>query len=326
MIGFWLRTSIGLAALSLVAVHGNAQAQYPNRPIKLIVPYAAGGSVDAFARVIAPSLEAKLKQPVVIDNVAGAGGAIGVNKAVKSSPDGHTILMGIVSDVVLAPLTESTVTYTYEDLAAIGALGTSGLGVVARPSLGISSLSGLIAFAKANPGKLSYGATGAGSLPALAMESLKQKTGVKIEFIPYASASKIALDVMGGHLDIALSGLPALLEPIKSGKVSAVGVMSRDRDIGAPDIVSAGETPELKGMDFYFWTGLFAPKGTPTDILMKVNAAFAEVLREEQVRNRFKDYGVKISDPLTPAQFGQFVAKSNADWTAVVKQSNFKKN
>lgn len=327
MINFRTRT-LALAATSFFALaQGSAYAQspYPNRPIKLIVPYAAGGTVDVFARIVTPSLEAKLKQPVVVDNVPGAGGAIGVSKGVKSTADGYTIVMGIVSDVVLAPLTESAVTYTYKDLEAIAPLGTSGLAVVAKPSLGINSFSSLIGYAKANPGKLSYGATGAGSLPALAMESLKQRTKVNIEFIPYASASKIALDLMGGHLDIALSGLPALLEPIKSGKMTPIGVMSKDRDIGAPEIGSAGETPELAGMDFYFWTGLFAPKGTPPEIVSKINLAFAEVLAEEKVRAKFKDYGVKISQPMTPSQFASFVAKSNIDWTAVVTQSGLKK-
>jgi tripartite-type tricarboxylate transporter receptor subunit TctC len=314
-------------ALALAAAHtAFAQAPYPNRPIKLIVPYAPGGSVDAFARVVGPALEARLKQPLVIENVAGAGGAIGVNRAVKAAPDGYTLLMGIVSDVVLAPLTESAVTYTYEDLEPIGPLGTSGLGLVAKPSLGINSLSSLIAHAKANPGKLSYGATGAGSLPALAMEALKARTGASMTFVPYASASKIALDVMGGHLDIGVSGLPALIEHVKSGKVTGVGVMSKERDIGAPDMPSAGDTKELQGMDFYFWTGLFAPKGTPSDVVLRVNAAFADALKDEKIRARFKDYGVKISEPMTSAQFGRYVAKSHADWGAVVKQSNFKKN
>lgn len=290
------------------------------------MPYAPGGTVDVFARLVVPGLEAKLKQPVIVENVPGAGGAIGVNKGVKSPADGYTLVMGIVSDVVIAPLTESAVTYTYKDLEAIGPLGTSGLALVAKPSLGVNSFSSLISYAKANPGKLSYGATGAGSLPALAMESLKQRAGVDIEFVPYSSASKIALDVMGGHLDVALSGLPALLEPIKSGKVTAVGVMSKDRDIGAPELGAAGDTPELKGMDFYFWTGLFAPKGTSPDIVGKVNKAFAEVLADDKVRARFKDYGVKISQPMTPAQFSAFVAKSNADWAAIAKQSGVKKN
>lgn len=327
MISFPVRR-LTFATVGMLLTCGAAQAQapYPSRPIKLIVPYAAGGSVDVFARIITPGLEAKLKQPVVVENVAGAGGALGVNKGVKSPADGYTIVMGIVSDVVLAPLTESAVHYTYKDLEAIAPLGTSGLAVVAKPALGISSFETLIAHARAHPGKLSYGATGAGSLPALAMESLKQRAKLNIEFIPYASASKIALDVMGGHLDIALSGLPALLEPIKSGKVTAVGVLSKDRDIGAPDIAAAGDTAELKGMDFYFWTGLFAPKGTPANIVSKVNAAFTEVLAEEKVRNRFKDYGVKISQPMTPAEFSSFVSKSNTDWTTIVKQSGLKKN
>lgn len=317
----------GAAAVLLASAHSaHAQSSYPARPIKLIVPYAAGGSVDAFARVVAPGLEANLKQPVIIENIAGAGGSLGVNRVVKAPPDGYTILMGIVSDVVLAPLTESAVTYTYADLDPIGPLGTSGLALVAKPSLGINNLSSMIAYARANPGKLSYGATGAGSLPALAMESLKARTGVDMAFIPYASASKIALDVMGGHLDIGVSGLPALIEHIKSGKVAAVGVMSKDRDVGAPEMVSAGETRELQDMDFYFWTGLFAPKGTPQDATAKVNAAFAEVLKDGKVQARFKEYGVKLIEPMSPAQFGRFVAKSSADWAATIKQSNSKKN
>lgn len=321
-----LRRTLLSALLTSVSIAAFAQSDYPTRPIRLIVPYAAGGSVDAFARLIGPSLEAKLKQPIVIDNVPGAGGAIGVAKAVKSPADGYTLLMGIISDVVLAPLTESSATYTYEDLEAIGPLGTSGLAIVAKPSLNLHSLSALIAYAKANPGKLSYGATGAGSLPALAMESLKLKTRTNIEYIPYASASKIALDVMGGHLDLAVSGLPALLEPIKSGKVTAVGVMSRERDLGAPNVVSAGDTPELKGMDYFFWTGLFAPKGTQAGIVEKVNRAFAEVLKEERVKARFADYGVKLSAPMPPTQYAAYVAKSHAEWASIVKQSGLKKN
>lgn len=327
MISFRTRT-LAVCATGLLLAQGAAlaQAPYPTRPIKLIVPYAAGGTVDVFARMITPGLEARLKQTVIVENVPGAGGAIGINKGVKSAADGYTIVMGIVSDVVLAPLTESAVSYSYKDLEAIGPLGTSGLAMVAKPSLGLHSFSALIAHAKAHPGKLSYGATGAGSLPALAMQSLKQRAGVDLEFIPYASASKIALDVMGGYLDIALSGLPALLEPIKAGKLTAVGVMSRERDIGAPEIAAAGETAALKGMDFYFWTGLFAPKGTSADIVAKINTAFAQVLADDKVRSRFKDYGVKISEPMTPAQFSDFVAKSNADWSAIVKQSGLKKN
>ena len=294
-------------------------------PIRLIVPYAPGGSVDAFARVVAPDLEKRLGQTIIIENIQGAGGAIGVARAVKAAPDGRTILMGIVSDVVLAPLTETTAAYSYKDLEPIGPLGTSGVGVVAAPALKINSLSALISHAKANPGKLSYGATGAGSLPALAMESVKRVVGVDIQYIAYASASKVALDVMGGHLDIGVSGLPALIEPIRSKRLSGVGVLSRDHDLGAPELSSAGDTPELKGMDFYFWTGLFAPKGTPEAFVLKVNEAFAAVLKDEKVKARFKEYGVKISDPTSPKAFGEFVARSHAEWQAVLRQTGFKK-
>lgn len=309
-----------ITVATIAALPATAAAQYPERPIKLIVPYAPGGTVDTFARVVGPALEARLKQPIVIENIQGAGGAIGISRLSKAAPDGYTVGLGIVSDVVLAPLTDNTAAYTYRDLEAIAPLGTSGAGVVAKTSLGFKSLSDMIAYAKANPGKLSYGATGAGSLPTLAMEALKRQAKVDIAFIPYQSASKIALDVMGGHLDIAVSGLPALQEHIKTGKVSGVGVLSKERDIGAPDLPAAGETPELKGMDFYFWTGIFAPKGTPGPIINRVNTAFTEVMRDDKVRARFRELGVKVGEPMTPAIFAKFVANSHTEWDALVKQ------
>lgn len=309
-----------ITVATIAAIPATAAAQYPDRPIKLIVPYAPGGSVDTFARVVGPALEARLKQPIIIENIQGAGGAIGISRLSKAAPDGYTVGLGIVSDVVLAPLTDNTAAYTYRDLEAIAPLGTSGAGVVAKTSLGFKSLSDMIAYARANPGKLSYGATGAGSLPTLAMEALKRQAKVDIAFVPYQSASKIALDVMGGHLDIAVAGLPGLLEHIKTGKVSGVGVLSKERDIGASDLPAAGDTPELKGIDFYFWTGIFAPKGTPGPIINRVNTAFTEVMRDDKVRARFREFGVKVGEPMTPAIFSKFVANSHTEWEALVKQ------
>lgn len=315
-----------LIASAAIGFSSPAHADYPDRAITLIVPYAPGGSVDAFARVIAPELEARLGKPVIVDNVPGAGGIIGVAKGVRAHPDDYTILLGIVSDVVLAPLTESAARYTYRDLEPIASLGTSGVGVVANPALKITTLSELIAYAKKNPGKLSYGSTGAGSLPALAMEEVKRRADIKIEFIPYASASKIAVDVMGGHLDVGVSGLPALIEPIKGGRLTGVGVLSADRDVGNDKLVSTMDTPELAGMDFYFWTGLFGPKGTPEPVVNKLNAAFADVLTQAKVKARFADYGVKISPAISPKDFGVFVAQSNKTWEQLVKQSGVPKN
>ncbi|OZI70898.1 Bug family tripartite tricarboxylate transporter substrate binding protein [Bordetella genomosp. 12] len=311
-----LALSLGLALAPGLA---SAAADYPSQPIKMIVGYAPGGSVDTFARIVAPKLGAELGQTVIIENLPGAGGVIAVSRATTAKPDGYTILMGIVSDVVLAPLVQNAARYTYKDLTAIAPLGTSGVGVVANPQLGIRSFGDLIRRAKSEPGKLNYGATGVGSLPAIAMESFKKVTGTDITFIPYASASKIATDVIGGSVDLAVSGLPALLEIIKSGKVTPIGVMSHERDIGNLDIPSAGDTPELKGMDYYFWTGMFAPNGTPEPLVQKLNQAFAKVMAQPDVQERFKTLGVKVSAPTTPAQFGQFVADSHEQWASAIK-------
>lgn len=183
-----------------------------------------------------------------------------------------------------------------------------------------------IACAKKNPGKVTCGAAGAGSLPALAMEDFKRRAGVDMNFIPYASASKIAVDVMGGHLDVGVSGLPALLEHIKGNRLSGVGVLSKDRDLGNKDMLSAGETPELKGADLFFWTGFFAPKGTAAPIVNKLNAAIAQVLKEPKVKARFADLGVRISDPASPREFGAFVAQSNTQYEQIVRQGNTPRN
>ncbi len=314
----------GLSIAMLVAP-GLAKAAYPTQPVKLVVGYAPGGSVDTFARLISRDLGQELGQTVLIENVPGAGGAIAVNRVVQAKPDGYTILMGIVSDVVLVPLTQSSARYSYRDLAPVAPLGTSGAAIVAHPSLRLHSFADLIARAHAEPGKLSYGATGVGSLPAIAMETFKRITQSDIVFIPYASASKLATDVIGGTLDIGISGAPALQEFIKSGRVTAVGVMSRDRDIGLPDVPSAGETPMLAGMDYYFWTGIFAPAGTPEPVVDTVNAAFARVMAKPEIQARFKELGVKVSEPATPKAFGEYVADSHAQWEKDVKDANISK-
>lgn len=307
---------------SVLGFAGAAQADtYPSRPIKMIVGYAPGGSVDTFARLIAPELGKELGQTVVVENLAGAGGTIGVTRAVTSRPDGYTILMGIVSDVVIAPLVQSSVRYNYQDLRAVAALGTSGLGVVANPKLGINSFADLIRLAKERPGELTYGATGAGSLPAIAMESFKKITNTDITFIPYSSASRIATDVIGGSIDLAVSGLPALLEFIKSGRLSAVGVMSHERDIGNPDIPAAGDSPELKGMDYYFWTGIFGPAEMPDDIVKKINTAFNRAMANPEIHERFKSMGVKSNATMTPEEFSNFVANSSSQWQKAIEEA-----
>lgn len=316
----FLNMVCGLAVgFSILATE--AQAQYPERPIKLIVPYAPGGSVDAFARVLQPKFEAQLGRPVVIENLAGAGGMIGIRTLAKANPDGYTIGLGIVSDVVLAPLTEAAANYSYKDLEAVAPLGTSGLGIVAKPDLGIKSIDDLIAYARKHPGKLSYGSTGAGSLPAIAMEDLKRRTQTDLQFVPYTSAAKIAQDALGGHIDIVASGLPALLELIKSNRLSGVGVLSKDPDPGNPDLQSAGAVKELEGMDFYFWTGLFAPKGTSAAIVEKLNGAFLAALRDPAIEVRFKEFGVKISSAATPSEYARFVASSHDAYAGLVAKN-----
>jgi tripartite-type tricarboxylate transporter receptor subunit TctC len=313
----------GIAVLTLLTPQVNAQNanDYPARPVRLIVGYGAGGSLDAMARVIAQELQKGLKQSFIVENVAGAGGAIGVKRVVDATPDGHTLLMGITSDVALAPYTNKQVKYKPSDLAPVIKIGTSGIAIIGSPGLQANNFADLIKLARAKPGSMSYGTSGTGSLQHLAMESVKLQARVDIPFVSYKSASQITGDLAGNHIELAVVGLPAVLPMIETNKIKGLAVLSKERDIGNKNIPSVSELAGMEAIDFNLWTGMFAPKGTPPAIVAKLHAAVESVLKQPAVIEQYKKMGVKIAEAHSSADFARFVNQEEKKLQNALKES-----
>lgn len=316
----------GLATGSAPALAQGDAASYPNRPVRLIVSYGAGGSLDAMTRLLGQELGKLLGQSFVVENVAGAGGTIGVKRVIGAAPDGYTFLMGITSDVALAPLTNATAKYQIADLTPVANIGTSGIVLIGRPDLPANNLTELIQLAKAKPGEIRYGTSGSGSLPHLAMENIKVRAGLDILLVPYKSASTATADVLGGHVDLAIVGLPALLPMIEQKKVKALAVLSKKRDIGNKAIPPASETPGLQDIDFAFWTGMFAPNGTPPAIVAKMHEAVAAALKQPAVVEQFARMGVEIAPPHSVKDFEGYVQNSQRQLQEAVKRGKINAN
>jgi len=301
-----------------------AQDPYPARPISLVIPYAPGGSLDPIGRLLADEMAKTLGQAVVVNNIPGANGMLGASRVLSSPADGYTLLLGITSNVTLGPLVAPNARYQSSDFDALHMVGTSGLVLVTRPNLPVNSLDDLIKLAQSKPGALNYGVPGAGSLYHLAMETLTRKTGADIALIPYKGAGQASVDVIGGQLDMALLGLPAMLGFIESNRMKAVAVMSKERDIGNKRIASASETPGLEDVDYSIWTGVFAPKGTPDYVKTKLHSAIQQVLSMPAVVAQYEKMGVDVAKPQSMAAFARFIENDTAKLQREVHATNLR--
>ena len=319
------RTLVALAAATLAGAAA-AQPQWPAaRPITIIVPFSAGGSVDAIARLLAGKLAERLKQSVVVENVAGAGGAIGVSKAVSSQPDGYTLVMGADSPVAIARLVNpAAVKYdALKDLAPVGLVNTAPMVLVARPGLPANNLSELIHLARAKPGQLSYATSGIGTVLHLAMELIKDQSKIYITHVPYRGGAQIVTDVVGNQVDLALLVSVTALPQLQSKKMKAIAVTDDKRLPTLPDVPTVAETPGFKDYDMVSWTGLFAPAHTPPAIVDRLNHELNEVLHAEDVKAKLAEQGA-IGGSGTPAEFARFVAREQERYARIVKAANIK--
>lgn len=314
---------LALAALTLAMPPPTLAADaYPERPIRMIIPYPPGGSLDPIGRLLGEELSLRLKQPVIIENVAGANGTLGSARAAKAAPDGYTVLVGITSTIALAPITTPDPPYQAGDFDAIGMVGTSGLVLVGKPDLAANSLSELLETARKHPGKLSYAVPGMGSLYHLAMEDVKMNSGANIVAVPYRGAGQASVDVMGGQIDMAVLGLPAMLPHIASGKLKALAVMSRKRDLGNADIPAAAEMPELKNVDYNIWTGLFAPRGLPQAVRQRLHKELQAALGSPKLVEAYAKMGVEVAPAQSLEAFSTFVAEESARLRKAVARTN----
>lgn len=313
-----------LACLVLLATT-STQAQtsvWPaSKPITLIVPYSAGGSIDFAARLIAPKLSARLGQTILIENVTGAGGAVGVTKAVNAAPDGYTLVAAPDSAIAIGKLINPTA-FKFDpllDLAPVGMLNTAPMMLVARPGLPVKNFEDFVKLAKAEPGKYNYATSGVGTVLHLTMEMLKQRSGIYVTHIPYRGGAQIVTDLIGNQIDLAMLVSATTIPHIKDHKMIPMGVTVKDRMAAAPSVPSFSESPALKGFHMTSWTALFAPAKTPPAVVKRLNEALNAVLKEPDVIAKLAEQGA-LPGSGTAEELGQF-AKAEFDRNAKLIQT-----
>ncbi len=301
-----------------------ADAPYPdNKPIRLIVPAAPGGGADFLARIVGQKLGEALGQTVVIDNRAGASGTIAADSTAKAAPDGHTLLMGQSTSIVIAPHMYGKLGYdTLRDLAPIAMIAQVPNIVVVHPSVPVASVKELIALGKAKPELLNYGSSGNGAPSHLAGEMFKTAAGIKMTHVPYKGAGPAVNDLLAGQIQVMFAPIVAVLPQVKSGRLKALAVTSAARSPAAPELQTLAEAG-LPGYEISSWFGLFTPAGTPQPIVDRLHREVAKALQSADVRERFAKEG---AEPVasTPAETAAYVKSEYAKYGRIVKDNNIK--
>lgn len=314
--------ALGLSAASLLAAGAQATAQqFPDRPVTLVVPFAAGGSTDVVARIIAQKMSDDLGQQVVVENVAGAGGNIGADRVARAEPDGYTILMGTVATHALNPLILKTKPYDPEkDFTPVSLLVVVPNVLVVNPELPAKTVQELIALLKADPEKYAYASSGNGTPLHLSGELFKAMAGVNIQHIPYKGAGPALNDVVGNQVPIMFDNLPSSSPHIKSGTLRALGVTTAERAPSFPDVPTIAEAG-VPGYETYTWNALFAPAGTPKEIVDRLNASANKAMKDPAVIEKMNGFSARIVGS-TPEELGAHVKAELAKWEPVVKGAN----
>jgi len=317
------RTLVPLFAAGCLA--GTAIADtYPSKPITIIVGYTPGGSVDLVARTISEELGKRLGQPVVVENAGGAAGTIGAAKAVRAAPDGHTLLLGSGSEISIAKLTSASVKYDgQKDLQPITLIGTQAMVLVGANNVAAKNTDELIAYAHANPDKLSFASSGVGTPLHLTGELIKQQAKIRMEHVPYKGAGPMLTDLLGGQIPLAVMVLSSALPHIKTGKIKVFGVTEARRAATLPDTPTLSESKALEGVDMGVWFGLFAPAKTPEAITARLNKELVEVLKIPAVSSKLSESGVALS-VLGPKDFAGFIAKETAKYQKIVQTAGIR--
>lgn len=309
------------AALCLCAASVSAQT-YPTKPVKIIVPFAPGGTTSVLARMMADKLGLAMGQAVIVDNRPGAGGNIAFEMVARSDPDGYTLLMGPIGLAINPALYPKLSFNPLTDFAPISLYGGVANLLVVNSSLPIHSVKELIAYAKANPGKLSQGSSGNGSSSHLAGEMLKSASKIDFLHVPYKGGAQAMQDVLGGQVSMLFDQIPAVLPHVKSGKVRALGVTTSARSSAEPNIPTLAESG-VPGYDVNVWFGILAPAATPKSVVNKLNAEMTKILNDAEFRNSMSKMGVDPM-PSTPEQFSDFMHKETVRWAKLVKESGAK--
>ena len=319
-----MQTFRWIAGVMVFALAGLSGAQdYPNKPIRLIVPFATGGVTDTSARVIADKLSRQLGQQVIVENRPGGSGNPGTQYVAQSAPDGYTLLLAFDGTMVINPFVFPKIPFdTVKDFQPITKLGDAALVLVAHPSVPAKTFAELLAYSKSNPGKLSFGHSGTGGTTHVAGELLKQRTGLDMLHIPYKSGGQAVVDAIGGQVPLAYSAVAGAHAHVKSGKLVGIGVSSQKRISSLPDVPTFIEQG-VAGFEAVSWVGIMVPMKTPRPVVDRLYRDIAIVLKEPDVRERFATLGIDPSGN-TPEQFGEQIRNDLARWGKVVEQAKIK--
>jgi len=321
-----MRSSFALGAalvLAMLVSHAALAQAWPNRPVRLLVPFAAGaGTNDIMARLVGQHLGAGLGQPVVIENRPGAGGIAGTDAAAKAAPDGYTFLMTNVSLVTSAYLYARLPYDPQKDFIPVTLVATAPLMLVVHPSVAAKSVQELVALAKANPGRLSYGSGGVGSTPHLSGELFKSLAGIDALHVPYKGGAPALNDLVGGQLSFMIENVPGTMPFVKAGKLRALAITSAQRSPLDPALPTMAEA-DVPGYEVVGWNGLVAVAGTPPEIVARLQAEVGKVLRLPEVRERLAALG---AEPVgsTPDEFGAFLRAEMTRWGRIIREKGIR--
>lgn len=317
--------SIALSACLLLASMAEtsaAEVEYPTKPLRVIVPYAAGGGTDTAARIIAQKLGEKWHQTVVVDNRPGAAGIIGSDMVAKASADGHTLLVAAGAHAINPSLYAKLPYNVHKDFAHVAFLVTAPNILVVNPSLQATLVKELIAIAKSKPGQLNFGSGGAGQTPHLAGELFKSMAGVDMTHVPYKGGAPATADLIGGRISVMFGGMVLTLPHVKAGKLRALATTGAKRAKAAPELPTIAESG-LPGYEADEWFGLWAPAGTPHAVVQKLNAAVRDILKTSDTQERFAGLGAEVID-MDTRQFAAFEQRQLTKWAKVIKQAKIR--
>ncbi len=316
------RRLLAASLATLAAGRTHAQA-FPAKPLRIVVPFAAGGSADAMARILAQGMSVQLGQAITIENRGGAGGIIGIDAVAKAAPDGYTLGLGNATGMSAAQFMTDKMPFDSErDLALLTLVVRVPEVLVVNAKLGFNTTASLVAYAKANPGKLNYGSAGASSIIRLAVELFKIEAGVDIVHVPYKGIGPAVVDLLAGQVQLTIADVPAVLQHIRSGALKPLAITSAKRVPMLPDVPTSAEVGYAKVLSDN-WYGLIAPAGTPPDVQKRLHAAAVAALQDPQIAQQFLAQGA-LPAPGSPEEFRAAHRDEKAKWQPIVKANNIK--
>ena len=306
-----------LACAAVIAPLSMAQGNYPDRPIRMIVPFSAGGGTDAVARLVAKALSERLKQQVIVDNRAGAGSTIGTDLVAKSAPDGYTLLFASASHS-FSPTVYPKLPYSQDDFAAIAIVNITPLMLTIHPSVPAKDLKSLIALLKANPGKYNYASSGQGTTLHIAAEHFVRTAGVDVVHVPYKGEAPAMADLLGGQVSFMVGQASTAVPYVKNGKLIGLGITTPKRMAAVSDVLTISEAG-MPGFAAYGWNAILAPKGTPRAIVDKLNREINAVIASPELKASFAELGLDVLEPTTPESAAAFITAETNKWAPVIR-------